>query len=312
MGYQLADFKWGGSGLGSGSGAVSVSANLSGIKYDQNRFEEEDFTIALNKAFNAWENVSGVTFASGARNANIEVDVESLPGSTIGLASISYSNRSGVDRINSADITFDEDETWAPNGEGGAQNFYAVALHEIGHAFGLGHINDRSQIMNPVISADDLGDGDIDGAQALYGKDPGDQDSAPDFDSLDENGPISMENEQEPEAPEGDPNKNIDVDDGDDGGGIVAALLGGLVALIMGFLGVGGAVAGAAFMALRPGGETEDPIEVPPYEGTGTTLADVLPTYECVDHAAGCGCGCQHSVEEDEDGNFEITHQLFA
>lgn len=42
----------------------------------------------------------------------------------------------------------------------GAGSWYTYSLHELGHAVGLGHVSDRSQLMNPVIS----------GSLATYGR----------------------------------------------------------------------------------------------------------------------------------------------
>lgn len=309
MGYQLSDFKWGSNQLGSQSGALTVSADFSGLNFDKSKYQEADFRVALNKAFDTWERVADVDFEkSNSGSADIEIGVEALAGSTIGLAAVSYSNRSGMDRINSADITFDAEESWSPMGVTSGQNFFAVALHEIGHAFGLGHINDRTQIMNPVISADQLGEGDIAGAQALYGADDDDVSVMPDIDDLDGDVPIGNEGE-----PDDTPDKPTpEIDDADDGGGgLIALLIGGLLALFAGLAGAGGAVAGVLMMAVGAGGNDDPPVEAEPYVGTGTTLEDVGPTYEFVDHAAGCECGCQTEIVE-EDGGFQVVHQLFA
>ncbi|MBN7812497.1 matrixin family metalloprotease [Algoriphagus sp. H41] len=50
------------------------------------------------------------------------------------------------------------------------EGFYNMVLHEIGHALGLGHV-DSHNIMNPSKSTlTELGSGDIDGMQSIYGK----------------------------------------------------------------------------------------------------------------------------------------------
>ncbi len=282
MSFNLENFKWGGSAHGDASGVVRVSANLSGLKFDDQKFDQSDFVSSLNKALNAWEKVAAVDFeSSGGAPGQIQIGTQSLAGSTIGLARVSFSNRSGIDLIKKAEISFDSDEDWAPNGEGGAQNFFAVALHEIGHAFGLGHANDRSEIMNPVISTDDLGDGDIEGAQKMYGTDPDDLDAPPLLNQEDADGPIDP---QDADAPTPAPSE-----EDDDDGGMLGMLLGGLVALILGVFSGGAALAGAAFLALGSG---DDPIEVPEYEGSGTTLDELVPTY-------------------DLEGEHEVVHRLF-
>ncbi|XP_044522304.1 matrix metalloproteinase-26 [Gracilinanus agilis] len=68
-------------------------------------------------------------------------------------------------------VHFDRDEEWSYSHEG--INLFLVAVHEIGHALGLGHSQDPNSIMFPTYQYQDpkyfrLGDDDIKGIQTLY------------------------------------------------------------------------------------------------------------------------------------------------
>jgi hypothetical protein len=56
-------------------------------------------------------------------------------------------------------------------GTTGANSWYTYALHELGHAVGLGHTSDSTQIMSPVIpaAAGDYGSGDLSGLRRVGG-----------------------------------------------------------------------------------------------------------------------------------------------
>ncbi|MEM7295489.1 MAG: hypothetical protein AAF330_02510, partial [Pseudomonadota bacterium] len=102
MSFLLSDYKWGASALGTPGGKVSVWADLTGLQYDRTTYTEEDFVVALNKAFNAWEDVASIDFEPGEENgAQIELRFAELPGNTIGQATTYFTFRDGADRIDS-------------------------------------------------------------------------------------------------------------------------------------------------------------------------------------------------------------------
>ncbi len=256
MSYNAGDLKWGSNTLGEASGEITWNMDLSsGLSFDGSVYGVDDFEDAMTAAFDRWEQAADIdfTFTTDA-SANVEVSMGYLAGSTVGLASYSYYPDPEVDRIFDADITMDSDVFWSPYG-GGGLDFYAVALHEVGHILGLGHVNDTSEIMNPYVSTDALGDGDISGVQLLYGSGgaaaPPADDPAP--------------SDPPPAAP---------GDDGGGGGGVGAII--GLLALIIGAVfGMGGGAAIALAASTKDDDAPEDDATEDPVD-----LADLLPIVE--------------------------------
>lgn len=180
--YGANDLKWGAAALGAESGPILWTADLTGgLDYDDNLYDLADFDAALAMAFDAWESVAAVDFeeTGSAQEADLDIDLSPLSGSTVGYASIFFTGSDPIYTITSGSIDFDSTTDWAPFGET-ATNFYAVALHEIGHILGLDHVNDPTEIMNPFVSASNLGDRDIETIQYLYGTDPEDGETPPD------------------------------------------------------------------------------------------------------------------------------------
>ena len=171
MAYVTAGYKWGNNAWGDSGGEVTWTMDgMPGLDMEAG-YNPSDYRHAIQDAFDAWENVADINFTYvDAASADISLSMESLAGSTIGRATMSYWDFAGVpDVMASASIVFDSDETWAPDGTGGL-SLFAVALHEIGHAIGFDHATSTAEIMwESITSLDNLGAQDIAGAEYVYG-----------------------------------------------------------------------------------------------------------------------------------------------
>jgi len=107
-------------------------------------------TNEIAKAFQFWSNVSSLTFRrTYALPANIDIrfisgshgDIQDFDGPGGTLAHAFFPQHGG-------DVHFDEDEFWTSESRSGT-NLLQVAIHEIGHALGLGHSEVPSSIMAP-------------------------------------------------------------------------------------------------------------------------------------------------------------------
>ncbi len=172
-----ANIKWGNDVRGQESDEITWSLNLAGLSIvaGSNIQQFEDLVF---DAFDTWAAIAGLNFrfVSTFGGSDIDINVESLAGSTIGIARTSFFtndfNNNGMVEIAESNISMDRDVTWRPEGNSGAFTFIQVMLHEIGHSLGLDHFNTSDAIMNASANdgSRDLGADDIAGIQDLYGE----------------------------------------------------------------------------------------------------------------------------------------------
>lgn len=130
----------------------------------------------IQQAFQLWSDVSPLTFREVTTSSGkVEIDIGFArgdhgdgsafdgPGKT--LAHAFFPQFGGATH-------FDEDETWTSRTNSGV-NLLQVAIHEFGHALGLGHSDVNGSIMAPFYRAYDpnvkLHSDDIDGITYIYG-----------------------------------------------------------------------------------------------------------------------------------------------
>lgn len=181
-GFELEGVKWGDSAFGTSGGTVTFAfarAGTSGGAFFSGSFDSPltgAFGTLVQEAFSVWEAVADIDFEQVSIDAGADIvlgfDYLDGPANVVGLTAYFPSGNSFA----GATIQFDAAEKWQTDtkntGQQGSDyvNFYSTALHEIGHALGLGHVDDEGEIMNPYTTSQiTLGLGDIEGAQTLYG-----------------------------------------------------------------------------------------------------------------------------------------------
>lgn len=154
--FSLMGAKWGSSELGTAGGTVTWAVDDS---ISQAELQ------SINAAFAEWSEVANIQFQAVSSTADADIDFSNSAidgaGNVLGVAGISFSGG----QLQSADIQFDSGDNLS------GSEFTLVAIHEIGHAIGLGHFNDDPAVMNSTanFSLTGLAQSDIDGIVALYG-----------------------------------------------------------------------------------------------------------------------------------------------
>jgi matrixin len=154
--FSLEGAKWGSPELGTAGGTVTWAVD--------NSISQAELQ-SINAAFAEWSEVANIQFQQVSSTANSDIDFSNSAldgaGNVLGVTGFSFSGG----QLQSADIQFDSGDNLS------GSEFSLVAIHEIGHAIGLGHFNDDPAVMNSTANFDltGLAQSDIDGIVALYG-----------------------------------------------------------------------------------------------------------------------------------------------
>jgi len=156
------------------SGVVSLQYFFQSItdKLDQATVESE-----IERAFREWQKYANITLTAGAQADAVRTiaiqfargahgDAYPFDGPGGVLAHTFYPAPPNTEPI-ASDMHFDADENW---NIGTNTDVFSVALHEAGHALGLGHSDQPGAVMYPYYRlSTGLTSDDISGIQAIYG-----------------------------------------------------------------------------------------------------------------------------------------------
>jgi len=144
------------------------------LNYPSTGLSKNQVDLETEKAFNMWEEVSGMKFQkSTSRSADIDIKFEYIDGSNGILARAYFPGQGKI----SGDAFFDTSEPWSVT-PGVGVHFLNTLTHEFGHSLGLRHSSVKGSIMWPTYLGWNtnlrLADDDIKGIQYLYGPPQGD------------------------------------------------------------------------------------------------------------------------------------------
>lgn len=148
-------------------------------------------TGPIDNGLTAWDSITDqLSVPSAGTTLNCPSLVKECPGrqvrdgqNDVGWVSIKGNNTLGVTWYNTstmeADIAFDTGQPWSIDGATGTFDVFSVAIHEFGHALGLGHSEENDTVMAAYYGGVVSGPGadDVAGILAIY--DPGEPEPTP-------------------------------------------------------------------------------------------------------------------------------------
>ena len=164
---------------GAGRGAASLTYYIGEIPASVGLTRDQVET-AIETALDAWADVANLTFtptASAGQARSIDFTFRSLDGAG-GTLARAYFPADVNPRAIAGDVQFDAAERWEIGNARGAAatDLVLVAVHELGHALGLDHLDDVPSIMNDTVSNSQSFTGlqaaDVDAILQLYAPAP--------------------------------------------------------------------------------------------------------------------------------------------